>query len=184
MRADINSKLIKAVSDFASSSKKIERLLMDGANPNAADKEGKTALMHAVSPWGKIDAVNPLIAAGAEVNAADNNGKTALMHAVSDSYIPAVELLIAAGADANAHDNDGKTALMHVKIPTIIDQTSDQSGASAALGLAEMNIKLLLDAGADVNAADNEGKTALALAQESGGMMSPQSCVLPEQKTE
>ncbi|MBQ6655941.1 MAG: ankyrin repeat domain-containing protein [Ottowia sp.] len=169
MRADINSKLIKAVSDFGSSSKRIERLLMDGANPNAADKEGKTALMHAVSPWGKIDAVNPLIAAGAEVNAADNNGKTALMHAVSDSYIPAVELLIAAGADANARDNDGKTALMHVKIPTIIDQTSDQSGASAALGLAEMNIKLLLDAGADVNAADNEGKTALALAQESGG---------------
>ena len=130
MRADINTSLIRTVSRMGST-QKIKQLLKDGANPNAANEKGKTALMYAVSN-SYIPAVEILIAAGADVNARDNNGKNALMYVKIPSVIVQsdgvsgasveqalaemnIKLLLDAGADINATDDEGKTALALAK---------------------------------------------------------------------
>ena len=109
-----------------------------GADVNAKDKNGKTALMIAAQNT-ISNAVRVLIDAGADVNVKDNNGKTALMIAVCRNYefrdlysgkkkkrrqaavmayyinkslINILNSLIEAGADINAKDHDGRTALM------------------------------------------------------------------------
>jgi len=60
-------------SDFEIAKKLIEK----GANVNAKDERGDTALMRAVS-WGHIKIVKLLIEKGANVNIKDNNGWTAM----------------------------------------------------------------------------------------------------------
>jgi uncharacterized protein len=82
-----------------------------GANVNAADKVGKTALMQA-SFEGLIEIVELLVGAKANVNAKDKNGATALMVASEKGYSVIVARLIRAKANVNAKDKDGVTALM------------------------------------------------------------------------
>ncbi len=97
------------------------RLLIErGANVNAKDKDGNTALMMAVKN-GYLDKIQLLIANGADVNARDNKGSSVLMQNAADTaplgFIERnanfVQLLIESGADVNAIDKDGKTALMY-----------------------------------------------------------------------
>jgi ankyrin repeat protein len=131
------------------------RLIAAGADVNARNNNGTTALMYTVM-GGRMNGVQVLIAAGADVNARNNNGKTALMFATSNEHdeieIPShiydivVERLIAAGANVNARDNVGMTALMHAVIE------EDQFA-----------VRRLIAAGADINARDNVGMTALML---------------------
>jgi ankyrin repeat protein len=89
-------------------------LIKAGANPNARDRRGATALMHA-SAYGYEDVVRVLIENGADVNLTDYNGRTALMYAVGEEnrqyFVDAIPLLLAKGADASRRDKDGKTAL-------------------------------------------------------------------------
>ena len=89
----------------------ITRILLDaGANPNAKDQDGQTAIMHAAS-YGYAESVRILIEHHADVNLKDHAGRTALMHAAMGGYVDAIPLLIENGADPYAHDSDGKTAL-------------------------------------------------------------------------
>lgn len=89
----------------------VRAFLEAGADPNAADEDGATALMHAV--WQQDpEVVRLLISVGADVNAADKDGNTALMAAVEDgNCLGIVKELLAAGADAGAKNADGDTAL-------------------------------------------------------------------------
>lgn len=112
--------------------------LSAGANVNARDKFGKTALMCAHT----AEQTKLLIAAGADVNAKTSDGGTALMYANTAEQ---TKLLIAAGADVNARAEDGNTALMNA-------ETAEQA-------------KLLIEAGADANAKDEDGNTALYYAE-------------------
>ena len=95
----------------------IQRLIAAGADVNATDNSGMTALMFAA----KEDTAKVLLEAGADVNAKDNDGKTALMFAATNNSSDVAWLLLAAGADANAKDNDGSTALMFATEQEAID---------------------------------------------------------------
>jgi len=72
------SSLIEAAS--MGDTEKVHALLAKGADVNARDNDGSTALMAAVT-YGHIDIVHALLAKGADVNAKDNAGDTALMAA-------------------------------------------------------------------------------------------------------
>lgn len=89
----------------------VRAFLDAGADPNAADEDGATALMHAV--WQQDpEVVRLLISAGVNVNAADKDGSTALMAAVEDGgSIEIVRDLLAAGANVHAKNAEGETAL-------------------------------------------------------------------------
>ncbi len=87
-----------------------ETLLEAGANPNARDKDGATALMKSAN-YGYEEAIRLLIEHKADVNLKDNNGRTALMHAAAGKYIDSIPLLLKAGADLYARDREGDTAL-------------------------------------------------------------------------
>ena len=84
----------------------IRAMLECGADINARDNDGQTALMNANDE----DCIKVLIEAGADVNAKDNDGWTPLMHLYHEGP-EIIEMLIKAGADVNARDNDGETVL-------------------------------------------------------------------------
>lgn len=103
-------------------------LLEAGADTNAADREGETALMKA-SGYGVKETVKILIERHADVNRKDLKGRTALMHAAAGHRSDAIPLLLENGADPNVRDNEGKSAL------DLADQ-SNNLGAIAMLSLA------------------------------------------------
>ena len=107
----------------------VTTILLDaGADPNAADREGQTALMKA-SDRGFKQTVKILIDHHADINRKDVTGRTALMHAAAGHVSDAIPLLLENGADPNARDNEGKSAL------DLADK-SDNLGAIAMLSLA------------------------------------------------
>ena len=118
-------------------------LLLDkGADANASNSGGATALMWAATD---ISKVKLLLSRGADAKAMSQRGRTALFIAArNDSSSGIVKLLMAAGADPRAGDA-AKMTVLH----------------SAAAGNDTDTIRLLVDAGADVNAADALGFTPL-----------------------
>ena len=92
--------------------KAIGLLLKHGANVNARDENGATALYYAADE-GSIIAIKALIAAGAEVNAQTKEGDSALLRSLRRyDRDGRIEYLIDHGADLQARDNDGQSALM------------------------------------------------------------------------
>jgi ankyrin repeat protein len=114
--------------------KVVDLLVAAGADLNARDDEGQTALF-ATSDAAIAEA---LIRHGADPNARDNAGRTALFDRYDD--VPR-SVLVAAGADVNAHDKAGRT-------PLFLQTDAD-------------SIRVLLDLGADVDAVDANGRTAI-----------------------
>lgn len=124
------------------------KLLIDkGADVNARNSDGYTALMSAVYHELDLRVAKLLLERGADVNARTNEGLTALHSAASYCNECAAKMLLERGADVNARNNQGYTALM--------------------LSKCEKLTKLLLDNGADVNARNNEGYTTLQLSARS-----------------
>ena len=103
-------------------------LVEAGANPNASDPEGQTALMKAAA-HGLKETVKVLIDHHAEINQKDMSGRTALMHAAAGRHSTAIPLLLENGADPTARDTDGQSAL------DLADKSNDL-GAIAMLSLA------------------------------------------------
>lgn len=103
----------------------VKDLLQQGADPDAADEDGYSALIWAAGA-GCNDTVAVLLEAGADPNLTNSDGNTPLIEAVlGDGYgeieemheifAEIAELLLEAGADAEAQDADGKTALDHAR---------------------------------------------------------------------
>jgi len=105
-----NSKLLKAAGEGDTA--KVQAWLDKGANVNAKDKKGGTALMWAASrylPHPTI--VQALLDKGADVNAKGKDGRTALMVAAMAGHPTTVQALLDKGANVNAKKNNGDTAL-------------------------------------------------------------------------
>ena len=111
----------------------LKALIAKGADVNIQNKNGETALMHAVKGGllkvilggipvvgGHMDAVKLLISKGADVNLQDTWGKTALMHAAGGvnalgnkygTYTEILGYLLEKGAKIDTEDKEGFTAL-------------------------------------------------------------------------
>lgn len=106
--------------------KQIIELVKSGIDIHETDKNGVTALLHAVR-FRNPAAVRALIELGADVNhACRRNGSTPLHRAVTQTGAPGtagksaeaqeiVKLLLAAGADAVIKNKAGRTAENYVK---------------------------------------------------------------------
>src|SRR4051794_3836610 len=89
---------------------RVRELLTLGANPDARDEQGRTALFSAVL-GGAVGLAGLLLEAGANPSAADEEGWTPL-HFAAQEYLPEMaRLLVARGADVNARDLEGNTVL-------------------------------------------------------------------------
>lgn len=93
------------------------RLLLErGAQVDATDAEGRTALMHATAASGAPEVLRLLLDAGARIDQADTKGQTALMWAIAWNDPVYVEFLRDAGADLTRRDRNGRTALDRARL--------------------------------------------------------------------
>jgi cytohesin len=133
----------------------LELLLDNGAQVNARDDSGVTALMEAAN-FNRSGAVKLLLDHGAQVNARSNYGLTPLTIATSPTArsrfsvrkLAVVKLLLEGGAEVDGRDSNGRTPL----------------ALSAGRSYTPDIVALLLDHGAKVNAPDRNGVTPLMLA--------------------
>ncbi len=161
-----NTALIVAV--YKGYSEIIKYLISKGADVNAKNDGGDTALHIAIFKDKNKEIIELLIEKGADVNAKDNDGETALYKAVADKKYEIAKYLISKGADINAKTNGGTTILMKVagtkeyyktvttverqknssyKVGTDVVKTTTVAGSE----VLEM-VKYLVEKGADINA--------------------------------
>ena len=130
----------------------VKSALADGADMNANDADGWTAL-HQSAFYGPKEVVELLITRGANLNAKEKDGWTPLDQAAYGGNKEIAELLITKGADVNTKNNREMTPLHHASIK----------------GHKEV-VELLILRGADVNAkvafGSKRGLTSLDAANE------------------
>ena len=115
---------------------KLRELLKQGADVNAAQGDGMTAL-HWAATHGDVDDARMLVSAGARVDALTRNGNYTPLHlAAKAGSAKAIRTLLGAGANANAKTSSGGATPLHF---------------AAAQGNVE-SIDALLDKGATVDA--------------------------------
>lgn len=93
----------------------VKLLLEHGANKEATDKKGQTALHHVIQ-GGNLPLMQLLIKEGANIEALDGRRWTSLIHAVSNSGLLSMELLLDHGANPNARDSRDITPLHYAVI--------------------------------------------------------------------
>jgi len=169
---------------------RLARLLVSmGADPNARDALGGTALVDAVwSGVGDLDAVNALISMGANINQEQGGALHGMLpsgtalHVAADAGRTGIcQSLLRAGASVNAKNQKGETPLLVALsrgtiacVPALLDKGAavnarDMQGRTALMFLmnyapddpeVQKILRELLTKGADVNARDADGKTA------------------------
>jgi ankyrin repeat protein len=106
---DLTSELLAAAGH--GDTNEVRRLLDKGADVNARDQLGFTALMFAARS-GSTSTTSLLLVRGADVNVRSKVlGYTALMNAAAFGDLEMVSALVAKGAEINAKNDDGVTAL-------------------------------------------------------------------------
>ncbi len=105
---ELNDKLIAAAKN--GDIKNVRELLANGADVDAKDKDGETAL-HWAACSGKVDIATFLIEKGADVDAKSNYGKTALHWAAFFGHVDFAKVLIENRADVNAKDKNNEIAV-------------------------------------------------------------------------
>src|SRR5512134_2345858 len=92
---------------------KVRSLLEEGADINAKDRYGQTALMNAAHA-GQVELVRLLVEKGADLNVTAKYNLSALMLALITHHVEVARLLIEAGADLNIRSSAnfyGRSAL-------------------------------------------------------------------------
>lgn len=135
-------------------------LLRNGANVNAQDSDGRTALHHTVAgarinnsqlfEQEQVQLLDTLIKYKADLNIKDKDGNTALtaaLQSTSGQHLGIMELekLLASGANPNLQNNEGKTPLI----------------LACELNSNFEIILALIQAGADPKLRDQSGKAAI-----------------------
>jgi uncharacterized protein len=174
----------------AGDSRVVRSLLEDGADANARDSTGATALVGA-SYGNHVEVARVLVEAGGDVDMKDETKQSAYLIATSEvgDDPRLLELTLANGADVDAKDSYNGTGLIraadrgHVRIVERLLATEididhvNRLGWTALLEAIILGggdtrhtnvVRLLVDAGADVNLADGEGVTPLAHARRLG----------------
>lgn len=126
----------------------IKKLLEHGANPNAADDQGSTALLFAAQEE-CFDLVKLLLTYGADPNISNSYDDTPFMHAINKGNVDIVQLLINFNANINKANKKGKAPLL------VAVKKNDIS-----------LVKKLLSRNANSLLKDDEDKTALMLSVE------------------
>ena len=170
----------------------VRALLAKGADINAIDDSGRTALV-AAAYEARLDVARVLVEAGADVNAQDDSRQSAYLIATSEigeaDGFALLELTLGHGADVRALDSYDGTGLIRAAdrgfvtivarlLTTGIDVDHvNRLGWTALLeaiilGGGDANhtqvVRRLVAGGADVNHADGQGRTPLAHAREQG----------------
>ena len=144
------------------------RLIAQGADVNAAEQDGTTALMWAVHR-GDFPLVQALLKAHARIDASNAYGANAMLQAAQFGDVRIIEALLKAGANVESPNPDGETALMLVaragnveaaklllKHGANANAREDFRGQSALIWAAAESqpemVKLLIGAHAEVNA--------------------------------
>ena len=158
----------------AGNQQEIRKLLEQGAQVDASNPKGSTALMLAANN-GHLQAVKLLLSKGADVNAANENGSTALMVASYKGKLEIAKLLLSKGASVYAGTDGGVTALSaakeanHKDVVKVLElygarraetEPEGQLIAEASAGNAEQ-VKKLLDSGVSPNISDPQGWTPI-----------------------
>ncbi len=157
--ASPTSALIDAIKN--NDHKNTKTLLELGAEPNVADKEGKSALMYAAE-LGASNIVDILLAKGASIDAKDARDRTAIMHAAKNCHAELVASLIKQGADYKNHfvmlhaAKSGCSKVIEILLENNADPNSKGEGSETVLMLAAESgsfnaVRLLLEKGADPN---------------------------------
>ena len=163
----------------AGDSERVRELLKAGANVNATDSLGNTAL-HIASEYGNIECIRLLCDAGADVKKMNHGRSTPLLYAANYGCEHCVNLLLLAGADVNIYESNAYTvfkwaadhASRSVKEWLVLSanktKMQDDYIHFAPLTLAIKNnqpkcVELLLEAGAASSDADTITPLMLAI---------------------
>ncbi|TLS27388.1 hypothetical protein PpBr36_05292 [Pyricularia pennisetigena] len=143
-----------------------------GADINAADESGQTALSAAVLSDNYSVVKLLVLRKTCAVDKADRDRRTPLMHAVRCGNLAAAKLLLDKRtleekvADVNAADGRQLTALLLAVSSLRVTLSDGWVGADAAAKVSDRMVKLLVDSGAQVMCHDTEKRTSVAIALE------------------
>ena len=165
----------------------LQAIINHGAEINATDTNGRTALMIACAK-GNSDAINTLLEAGADPKITDADGETCLYYAVDGCCSKEVlQIIINHGADVNATNTNNVTALMTAYKKSNADAICVflNAGASRDVVVADRNIcfhdavsrafskevlQAMISHGSDVNSTNTNNVTPLMMACQKGNI--------------
>lgn len=139
----------------------VELLIQKGANVNAQNETGKTALMLGAFA-GKLNIVKELRNSGGSYDLVDRAGSSVLHYAVDGANLDCIQYLLMDGVDIDRKDTtSGWTPLLR----------------AASVGGNKDVAEMLLRFKADVNAVDKDNKSALMIAVINGNQPLVQTLV-------
>lgn len=125
----------------------VELLLENGADVNAQNESGKTAMMYAAFN-GKVKIIQRLKYSGGSYEKCDKSGSFIIHYAIDGGNLDCIQWLLLDGINVNTKDvSFGWTPLIR----------------AACINSTKEVAELLMKFGADINSKDKDGKTALMI---------------------